>query len=993
MKFNLLALTMLSALVAGKSMATTPPLPIWHNISLTDGASSEVILRGTADFHWFEDRQGNALVKQNGTWFFAQIQHESDAPELLSTGIAKTQTAVAPESAKFRPDLQIQPDLSSLRTIEPVVRKNLSRSVMGSQALSRSEVTQQPLLVVQVSFTDEVMKHDFEQRVFGQHGQSVVDYYDKNSQGQYQVVPAIESYGTVNDGVIDVSVPQRHPDCHVSANDSLCEASMNRVFAEAYRKLDPYIELASYDHDQNGTVDATELSVMFVFAGGDRSTGHLDRPAIWPHKYAHEDVQLDGVMIKDYCVFADFQVEHQSTLGVIVHELGHLMLGLPDLYARFSDASIGTWGVMGGGSWEMKPGDSYPGETPVNMSAWSKHAAGFVVPTIAHESNTPHALAHDEVKLVYLDPYLKEYGPRVYLENRTFRDYDQALAAEGVLAMSVNILNEFNGFEEMQVQVMQADGLGELEKGYQSDQGDLYPNGSSSISDFSTPGLNVITGFDTDVSISDIASSTNGGSFLLTKPNDANKSAWLNSFYQEFVFSSSNDVLAVLIDLSRDTELDGLQLNAEKDSQHREMTYRVWRYPNQGNHEFSLVLNEKDAELLQQGTFQKSSRVLFPQASQLNAGQHIIVVEIEGGVFEASFNFGRLLETERPTQPAMWVGNIGDKYSAGLLKSSFSSVAFAALLDNENTPIVEAKADTYQTDKNVALTLNLMANDFVATGYQFEVEIVQHPTHGTITDNHYQPDTNFVGSDSFQYRLVSADGTLVSSSVSVSIEVIGNNSAPSAVVDVLGAELTVGSHVSLSAANSSDPDGDALSYQWEQTAGSSVSLNNPSGVTASFAIPNGSKAGDVFTFQLTVTDTSAAIAHASVDVEVQNSAPTTTADAVTVAVNESIVIDVVANDTDMNNDNLVVQSVDNVSGIGSAQIENGKITYQAPDSEVDNVKLAYVISDGNGATATGEVNVKVSAPNTKKEKSSGGGGSVSYWSLMLLALLGWRRRH
>ncbi|MBR9787239.1 MAG: M6 family metalloprotease domain-containing protein [Vibrionaceae bacterium] len=993
MKFNLIALTVLSALVAGKSMATTPPSPIWHEITLTDGTSSEAILRGTADFHWFEDKQGNALVQKNGVWFFAQVRRESDTLELVSTGIKKTQASVAPESSKFRPDFHIQPNVSSLRTIAPMVRKNLLRAGASYQTMSRSGVTQQPLLVVQVSFTNQVMKHDFVQRVFGQNGQSVVDYYEKNSQGQYKVVPAIESYGTVNDGVIDITVPQRHPDCHVSANDSLCEEKMNRVFAEAYRKLDPYIDLASYDRDQNGTVDVTELSVMFVFAGGDRSTGHLDRPAIWPHKYSHEDVQLDGAIIKDYCVFADYQVENQSTLGVIVHELGHLMLGLPDLYARFSGASIGTWGVMGGGSWEMKPGDSYPGETPVNMSAWSKHAAGFVIPTITHQSNSPHALANDEVKLVYLDPYLKEYGPRVYLENRTFRDYDQALAAEGVLAMSVNILNQFDGLGDMQVQVIQADGLGELEIGSQSDQGDLYPNGSSSISDASNPGLNAITGFDTDVSISHISSSASGGSFLLNKPSDANKSAWLNSFYQEFVFSSSNDVLAVLLDLGLGTELDGLQLYAEKDSLQRDMTYRVWRFPNQGNNEFSLVLNEQDAELLQQGTFQKSSRILFPQATQLSAGQHIIVVEIEDGEFEASFNFGRLLETEKLTQPKMWVGNSSDKYSVGLLQSSFSTVPFAALLNNEIEKIVEARPDTYQTDKNTSMTLNLMSNDVVASGYQFEVEVLQQPVNGTITDDQYQPNPNFVGSDSFQYRLVSVDGSLASSTVSVSIEVNGFNAAPNAVIDVVSADLKVGSRVLLSAANSSDPDGDTLTYQWKQVAGKTVSLSNPRDITSSLTIPKGARAGDEFTFQLTVTDASFAVDRAMVDVEVQNSAPTTTADAVTVAVNESIVIDVVANDTDMNGDNLMVQSVDNVSGIGSAYVENGKVTYQASDSEVDNVILEYVISDGKGATAKGEISVKVVAKSSKKENSSGGGGSVSYWSLILLVLLGWRRRH
>ncbi len=992
MKFNLVALTMLFALFAGNSMATPPPSPIWHEITLTDGTSSEVILRGTADFNWYEDKQGNALVQQNGSWFFAQIQRRSDALELVSTGIEKTQASLAPDSSKFRPDLHVQPDLSSLRAIEPAARKNLLATSMGYQAMSGSGITHQPLLVVQVSFSDQRMKHDFGQRVFGQSGQSVVDYFEKNSKGKFKVVPAIESYGTENDGVIDVTVTQIHPDCHFSDSQGLCDDKLNRVFAEAYQKLDPYLDLASYDSDQNGTVDAGELSVMFVFAGGDRSTGYLDKPAIWPHKFSHGDVTLDGATINDYCVFADYQAQHQSTLGVIVHELGHLMLGLPDLYARNSEGSIGSWGVMGYGSWAMKPGDSYQGETPVNMSAWSKHAAGFVLPEIAHQSSNPHELVNDEVKLVYLDPYLKEYGPRVYLENRTFTNYDQALAAEGVLAMSVNILNQFNGEGDMQVQVMQADGYGELEKGYQSDGRDLYPNGSASISDHTAPGLSGIAGYDTDVTISDIFSGASGGGFLLTKPSDVNKSAWLNSFYQEYVYSSGDDVLAVTLDLPRNTQLDGLQLYAQKTTYQSEMTYRVWRFPYAGSNDLTLTLDENNGELLYQGAFEVSSRVLFSQPVQLSAGQHLLVVEIEGGEFEQSFNFGRLLDTELQTQPSMWVGSRSDKYSAGLVKSSFSSVAFAALLNDESTNHVQAMPDKLQTFKNTPVTLNLMANDIMGSGYQFDVDIVQHPVHGSITANQYVPDTDFVGSDSFQYRLLSSDGAVSSSAVNVGIEVVTNNSAPTARIDVASAELKVGNRVTISAASSSDPDGDALSYQWEQTAGKAVALSSSNDVNTNFTIPEGAKAGDVLTFQVSVSDSSAAVARASVDIEVQNSAPTATADSATVAVNASIVIDVSANDVDLNGDKVVVHSVNNISGIGTAIVESGKVTYHAPDTEVDNVKLEYVIVDDMGATAIGEITVKVAATSSKKEKSSGG-GSVSYWSLMLLMLLGWRRRH
>ncbi|HHF3174232.1 TPA: M6 family metalloprotease domain-containing protein [Vibrio alginolyticus] len=993
MKFNTLAMAMLTALLAGKSMATTPPSPVWHTIALSDGSSSEAILRGTADFHWFEDKQGNALLQEDGVWFFAQIQRESDTPILISTGVVKTQSSEPPESAKFRPDLQVKPQLSSLKTIEPMARKNLLRSAQGYQAMSSSTVKQQPLLVVQVSFDDQAMVHDFEQRVFNTNGQSVVDYFDKNSQGKFKVVPALESYGTANDGVIDVTVAQSHPNCHSSSTDKTCTAKLNAVFTEAYQKLDPYFNLSAYDSNQNGTVEPSELSVMFIFAGGDRSTGVLNRPAIWPHKFSHDDVTLDGKKITDYCVFADYQVDHQATLGVIVHELGHLMLGLPDLYARNSDASIGSWGVMGGGSWAQKPGDSYAGDTPVNMSAWSKHAAGFVVPTVTHESPAPIYVNNDDVKLVYLDPYLKEFGPRVYLENRTFSGYDRALAAEGILATSVNVQNRFNDVGAMQVQIMQADGLNELENDGRSDADDLYPNGGDVISDTSTSGLRAITGFDTGVRISNIASNTNGGSFSLEHTNEPNKSAWLNSLHQGYVYASGSNTLAVSLDLNSDTELDGLQLYAQRDSAQSDMTYRVWRFPFSGNIGYRLILNQNNAELLQQGNFQKSSRILFPQSSQLSAGQHLLVVELEGGQFDANFDFGRLLKTEKASLPVMWTGDYSEIGTFGLEKAGFSYIPFAALLNVDASNLVEAKSDSLQTNKNTPIKLNLMDNDFMAVGYQFNVDIVQKPEHGTISGNQYQPEANFVGLDTFQYRLLSVDGAYSSSIVNVQVEVLGSNEAPVAVIDVDNKDMTVGQRVTLSALNSTDADGDVLSYKWEQLAGTLVSLGNATSVSTSFTVPQGAKAGEVLTFRLTVTDPSNETSSATVDLTMKNAAPLTLADTATVAVGESILIDAASNDSDVNGDKLVVESVQNVTGVGSASVENGKIRFQAPDSPTDGIKLQYTVSDGHGATATGEVIVTVVASlKATTFKNSEGSGSVSYWALMLLATLGWRRR-
>ncbi len=71
---------------------------------------------------------------------------------------------------------------------------------------------------------------------------------------------------------------------------------------------------------------------------------------------------------------------------------------------------------MGAGSWAMKEGDLYAGETPVNMSAWSRHAAGFINPQILTSSDNDVQIVNQQAAIVNLDPYLQEFGPRLYVE-------------------------------------------------------------------------------------------------------------------------------------------------------------------------------------------------------------------------------------------------------------------------------------------------------------------------------------------------------------------------------------------------------------------------------------------------------------------------------------------------------------------------------------------------------------------------------------------------
>lgn len=96
----------------------------------------------------------------------------------------------------------------------------------------------------------------------------------------------------------------------------------------------------------------------------------------------------------------------------------------------------------------------------------------------------------------------------------------------------------------------------------------------------------------------------------------------------------------------------------------------------------------------------------------------------------------------------------------------------------------------------------------------------------------------------------------------------GANQAPNAQA---GGSQTVqpGAQVTLNGGGSNDPDGDTLSYQWSQTMGPNVTLNNATSASASFTAPSVSS-DTLLRFQLEVTDPGGLGSIANVSVTVTN---------------------------------------------------------------------------------------------------------------------------
>ncbi|NNE44763.1 MAG: M6 family metalloprotease domain-containing protein, partial [Gemmatimonadetes bacterium] len=322
------------------------------------------------------------------------------------------------------------------------------------------------------------------------------------------------------------------------------------------------LQLDDYDADGDGIVDVLHIihsGQGFEWAGATgpgAPSSDPDPGSINSHKWVVVNGALGAVtQVQDYFTTPELLLARPAaapawtdsiaTIGVLCHELGHI-LGLPDFYDTGTfDNNLSIWGLMDFGTWNRIPTDptvSAPGALPGHPSLWSKMFLGWTTPVelapgVGEATSETVALNSindggrglqlltnpDGVDWNQQQPGRGEY---FLAEMRTQTGYDAGLPTEGLIIYHVdesrpNNNAAANGDGGALLRVVAEDGDARITSQPAGDPtGDPWPGVQSAFSATSNPTSRLWDGSESGVSMVSMTGPSGGAvSFLAEVSN------------------------------------------------------------------------------------------------------------------------------------------------------------------------------------------------------------------------------------------------------------------------------------------------------------------------------------------------------------------------------------------------------------------------------------------------------------------------------------------
>lgn len=395
-------LTAALSLVAVAMMAVPAKRGQWKTVTLADGTTVRVELRGDEFNHYWQAADGTRYVQNGNTW------QAADAQSLLMMKRGAMRRATA------------------------------NRLRMASKRNTKAFTGQKKGLIILVDFPDKQFRSGHDQALYERIANEK-DYSENGFRGSVSDYFSAQSNG-VFDLKFDVVGPVRAAKSYKYYGGSSSDGNdepVDELVKEVCQQIDGQVNFADYDWDGDGEVE----QVFLLYAGQGQADGGANN-TIWPHEYwltsyqGGSALKLDGVKIDTYACSCELNgVNGLDGLGTICHEFSHCM-GLPDLY----DISYG--GNFGMGDFSLMDMGSYLGDgmTPPNYTAWERWFSGWAEPVELSENDTTITnmlplSKNGDTYVIYNPANHNEY---YLLENRQRMGWDINLPSHGLMVSHVD---------------------------------------------------------------------------------------------------------------------------------------------------------------------------------------------------------------------------------------------------------------------------------------------------------------------------------------------------------------------------------------------------------------------------------------------------------------------------------------------------------------------------------------------------------------------------
>ncbi len=464
-----LILTLAALVLITVTIFAVPSKPgLKKKVTLKDGSTIELTLRGDEHFSFYTDAANKAFLLKDGAL------------------ISLTQEEVAQKwnaTKQYRMELAGHNNRRAARAGKPskVTTGNQRGLVILLEYPDRKFVTENPQPTFNRFFNEEGYNE-------GGMAGSVRDYFKKQSYNQLTIdFDVVGPFTTAND--MEYYGKHYTDDSGYEHNDRH-PAIMVREAIDAAEA--DGVDFSKYDWDQDGEVD----QVFVIYAGYAEAQGG-NPETIWPHEWSlageGKRVQYDGVWINTYGCAAelrDNEGANMDGIGTACHEFSHC-LGLPDMYDTNGQNNYGMsyWDVMDSGSYLDNS------RTPAGYTSYERWFSRWMEPVEIKEMKRIEGMkplaTNPEAYILYNEQNKNEY---YLLENRQPVDFDGKLYGHGLLILHIDYnesawtSNKVNTVTDHQrASIIPADD--NLEYSLKGIQGDSWPGrtGNTQLTNYSTP--------------------------------------------------------------------------------------------------------------------------------------------------------------------------------------------------------------------------------------------------------------------------------------------------------------------------------------------------------------------------------------------------------------------------------------------------------------------------------------------------------------------------